>query len=95
MASSCNPHSGRRAGPHLIQPNACHPTFTADRNAFPPLAGTPVEFMFGPEQPVDLVLYSEGWGLEGQGSALLYFMENGDGNLVWFAMVYSEAHFDQ
>lgn len=70
-------------------------TFTADRDAFPSLAGTPVDMLFGPDVAVDLVLYSEGWGLEGQGAALLYFAENAAGDLVWFAMAYSEAHFDQ
>jgi hypothetical protein len=70
-------------------------TFTTDRDAFPPLAGMPVEVMFGPDDNVALVIYSEGWGLNGQGAALLYFAEDAEGELYWYAMVYSETHFDK
>jgi hypothetical protein len=70
-------------------------TFTADREAFPPLAGMPVEVMFGPDQDVALVIYSEGWGLDGQGAALLYFAEDAEGDLYWYAIVYSGTHFDK
>jgi hypothetical protein len=70
-------------------------TFTTDRDAFPPLAGMPVEVMFGPDDNVALVIYSEGWGLNGQGAALLYFAEDSEGELYWYAMVYSETHFDK
>ncbi len=70
-------------------------TFTTDRDAFPPLAGMPVEVMFGPEDNVALVIYSEGWSLSGQGAALLYFAEDAEGELYWYALVYSETHFDK
>jgi hypothetical protein len=70
-------------------------TFTTDRDAFPPLAGMPVEVMFGPDDNVALVIYSEGWGLSGQGAALLYFAEDAEGELYWYAMAYSETHFDK
>ena len=70
-------------------------TFTADREAFPPLAGMPVEVMFGSDQDVALVIYSEGWGLDGQGAALLYFAEDTEGDLYWYALVYSQTHFDK
>jgi hypothetical protein len=70
-------------------------TFTLDREAFPPLAGMPVEVMFGPDDDVALVIYSEGWGLDGQGAALLYFAEDAEGELYWYALVYSETHFDK
>jgi hypothetical protein len=70
-------------------------TFTADREAFPHLAGMPVEVMFGPDDDVALVIYSEGWGLDGKGAALLYFAEDAEGKLYWHAMVYSGTHFDE
>jgi len=70
-------------------------TFTLDREAFPTLAGTPVEAMFGPDQDVAMVIYSEGWGMDGKGAALLYFAEDNEGELYWYAMVYSETHFDK
>jgi hypothetical protein len=70
-------------------------TFTLDREAFPPLAGMPVDAMFGPEQDVAMVIYSEGWGLDGKGATLLYFAEDAEGELYWYAMVYSETYFDK
>jgi len=75
--------------------DASSPMFTAVREAFPPLGGMPVEVMFGPGQDVTFVIYSEGWGLDGQGAALLYFAEDAEGDLYWYAMVYSETHFDK
>jgi hypothetical protein len=56
-------------------------TFTLDREAFPSLGGMPVEVMFGPVQDVAFVIYSEGWGLDGQSAALLYFAEDAEGDL--------------
>ena len=41
------------------------------------------------------VIYSEGWGLDGQGSALLYFVRDDSGRLVWQALLYSFGHFDK
>jgi hypothetical protein len=70
-------------------------TFTADREAFPPLAGMPPEVMFGPDVDVAFLIYSEGWGLDGQGAALLYFTEDENGRLRWYAMVISGVHFDK
>jgi hypothetical protein len=70
-------------------------SFTTDRDAFPPLAGTPVEVLFGPDVDVALVIYSEGWGLNGEGAALLYFAEDAEGELYWYALAYSETHFDK
>jgi hypothetical protein len=55
----------------------------------------PVEVMFGPDEDVTLVIYSEGWGVDGEGAALLYFAENSEGELYWYAMVYSGTHFDK
>jgi hypothetical protein len=70
-------------------------TFTADRDVFPPLAGTPVEKLFGPDVNPVLVLYSEGWGTDGLGAALLYFAQNTQGKLYWYALVISGTHFDK
>jgi hypothetical protein len=70
-------------------------TFTADRDAFPPLAGTPVEDLLGPDVNPVLVLYSEGWGTDGLGAALLYFAQNTQGKLYWYALVISGTHFDK
>jgi hypothetical protein len=69
-------------------------TFTIDRSLFPPLFGMPPEEMFGPEIDVVLVVYSEGWGVEDAGAALLFFARNDAGMYEWYGMVVGPAHFD-
>jgi hypothetical protein len=68
--------------------------FTTDREAFPPLGGQPAEALLGPEVKIDLIVYSEGWGPEGQGAALLYFAQVGD-RYLWHSLVYAPTHFDK
>jgi len=70
-------------------------TFTTDRAAFPPLAGMPPENMFGPDVNIAQIVYSEGWGLDKLGAALLYFAQDECGGYYWHGLVYSNAHFDQ
>ncbi len=70
-------------------------TFTTDREQFPPLEGTPPERMFGPDVNVVLVLYSEGWGPEGEGAALFMIAEDESGRYYLPGMVYSGEHFDK
>ncbi len=69
-------------------------TFTTDRNLFPSLQGMPPERMFGPDVDVALIIYSEGWGSDGQGAALLYIVQSGV-EYSWDSMVYSNMHFDK
>lgn len=69
-------------------------TFTTDRAAFPPLAGMPPEAMFGPDVDVAMVIYSEGWGQDGLGAALLYIARDDCGMYYWYGMVFSGVHFD-
>jgi len=70
-------------------------TFTTDRAQFPPLAGMPPENMFGPNVKVAKVVYSEGWGPDGQDAALLYFAQDQCGGYYWHGLVYSNGHFDK
>jgi hypothetical protein len=70
-------------------------TFTMGRSEFPPLFGQPPENMFGPDDNPDAIVYSEGWGKDGQGAALLYFKLNSDGKYVFYAMVIAQGHFDK
>ena len=70
-------------------------TFTADRGQFPPLAGQPPETLFGPDVNVAIILYSEGWGPDGLGAALLYIAQDGSGAYYWHGIGYSGAHFDK
>lgn len=70
-------------------------TFTTDRGKFPPLGGMPPEGMFGPEVNMAEVVYSEGWGPDGAGAALLFIAQNDSGAYYWHGMVYSDGHFDK
>jgi Tol biopolymer transport system component len=70
-------------------------TFTTDREKFPPLQGTPPESMFGPEVNVTLVVYSEGWGPEGEGAALFMIAEDQNGEYYLHGMAFSHEQFDK
>ncbi len=70
-------------------------TFTTDRGEFPPLFGMPPETMFGPDVKVAEIVYSEGWGLDGLGAALLYFVEDECGGYYWHGLVFDGQHFDK
>ena len=70
-------------------------TFTTERTQFPSLDGQPVEALFGPDLNVAAIIYSQGWGLDWQGAALLYIIQNAAGEHKWHAMAYSDSHFDQ
>jgi hypothetical protein len=71
-------------------------TFTTDRAEFPSLSPMAPESMFGPDYTVAEIFYSEGWGTEGQGAALLYFMQDSCGGYYWHGMVIStDRPFDQ
>jgi len=79
----------------LLPPNGAELTFTTDRGQFPPLAGTPPEVMFGPDLNVAQVVYSKGWGVDGLGAALLYFVQDQCDGYYWYGMVFSQRHFDK
>lgn len=68
-------------------------TFTTDRSAFPPLSGMPPDSMFGPDLEIAQIVFSEGWGLDGQGAALLYFTQDDCGGYYWYGLVFSQEGF--
>jgi hypothetical protein len=55
----------------------------------------PPENMYGPNVKVTRVVYSEGWGVDGQDSALLYFAQDQCGGYYWHGLVFSHGHFDK
>lgn len=70
-------------------------TFTTDRGQFPPLMGISPESMFGPDVDIAEVIYSEGWGQDGLGAALLFIAEDDCGRFYWHGLVFSTEHFDK
>jgi hypothetical protein len=70
-------------------------TFTSDRALFPPLGGNPPESLLGPGVTFVQVIYSEGWGQDGLGAALLYFAQDECGGYYWYGIVFDDGHFDE
>jgi len=70
-------------------------TFTVDREQFPYMYGIPPENMFGPDLNVDLVVYSQGWGQDGQDEAMLLIAENANGEYYWHGMIYAGQGFER
>ncbi len=70
-------------------------SFTINHAQFPEFYGSPPEKSLGPEVNVVMVIYSEGWGQDGFGSALLFIAEPSPGNYQWNGIIYSHEHFDK
>ena len=70
-------------------------TFTTDRALFPPLAGAAPDQMFGPDLNPALLVYSEGWGLDGLGAGIIYIVEDDSGAYYWSNLAFSHRHFDR
>ena len=51
--------------------------------------------MFGQNEKVAEIIYSEGWGADGQGTALLYFGQDTCEGYYWHGLVYSFGQFDK
>lgn len=69
--------------------------FTQDETLFPPLFGMQPEQLFAPDANIVEVIYSEGWGEDGQGAALLYFAKDPNGEVYFYGMVVAQQHFDK
>jgi hypothetical protein len=80
---------------NLIPPNPSQMTFTLDESLFPPLFGMQPEQIFPPDANIVEVVYSEGWGQDGQGAALLYFSEKPNGGYYFYGIVIAGQHFDK
>ena len=68
--------------------------FTNDQSKFPSLNGIPVEGIFGPDNEIALIFYSEGWGEANQGAAFLYLTYDELGDLQWAHLLYAGAAFE-
>ncbi len=68
-------------------------TFTTDRSQFPDLPSSNLEGNFGPDVNVVEVIYSQGWGIEGDQEALIYLSEDSAGNFKWHGMLYGKFDY--
>lgn len=62
-------------------------SFTTDRSQFPDLGGRPVEEVFGPEVNIVEVIFSEGWGFDGDQETLIYLSQDSAGDIKWHSML--------
>lgn len=69
--------------------------FTADPAQFPDLDGQPLEGMLGPDVKIARVIYSQGWGQDRAGAALLFFSETSPGEYELAGLLLSNGHFDE
>lgn len=80
---------------NMLPPNPDQMTFTTDHEQFPPLFGTPVDQLLGPDLEVALVIYSEGWGQDGLGAALIFITGNETSGYQFPAFLIANKHFDK
>jgi Tol biopolymer transport system component len=66
--------------------------FTTDRSEFPDVSDYDPDDFWGNEEDVELI-YSQGWGVDGQGEAILIIGLLPDGTQFWRAMIYSSQGF--
>jgi hypothetical protein len=69
--------------------------FTTDREQFPPLFGISPDRMLAPEINLAMVIYSEGWGEIGKDAAILFIVEDSEGEFYWYGMLIAGGHFDK
>ena len=80
---------------YLLPADTSGLTFTVDREKFPYMYGMPPENMFGPDLNVVLVIYSQGWGQDEQGEAMLLIAENANGEYYWHGMIHAGLGFER
>jgi hypothetical protein len=68
--------------------------FTRDASQFPGLDGQPVAGMLGPDAQVADVVYSQGWGQDGAGAALLFFTVTPNGKYRLAGILIDQNHFE-
>lgn len=77
-----------------LPPDPSAITFTADPADFPALDGMSPAAVMGPDAGLRLLLFSQGWGPDGQGEGFLYFGEDEGGSPLWTGMLYAPMGFD-
>ena len=77
----------------FLLPDPASVSFIRDRALFPDLGNMDPATAFGPDvQIVDLV-FSQGWGTDGRGEAILTIAQGADGSQYWQGIIYAPAGF--
>ena len=69
--------------------------FTTVPGQFPPLFGTSPYQMMGPDLDLAWVVYSEGWGADGNGAAFIFIAADDAGEFYWHALLVDGGTFDK
>ena len=72
---------------HSLPSNPANIIFTMDPDQFPEMFGASPGNMMGPDANVVAILYSKGWGEDGDGGVIIFITENLDGGLIWSGIV--------
>lgn len=72
--------------------NITFPEPQPDINAL--LNGVDPEDLVPPDVQIAKILFSQGWGSEGKGEALLYIGQKADGSYTWEAIIIAHYGFD-
>jgi len=78
-----------------MPPDTSQMSFSMNEDTFPPLLGMEPEQLVNPDINISAVVYSEGWGENREGAALLYFAQDADNRTYFYGIVFAQGHFDK
>ena len=95
-AESQSPFANTGPGPHVVSVGRLVRQKGHDRlvAAFPALQGIEPENIVDPAVKIVQVVYSQGWGQDQQGGALLYFAQDECDGYYWYGLVFSGTNFE-
>jgi len=78
-----------------LLPNPAEATFTAEPEQLPDLGEFDPMLAFGPDASITDLIYSYGWGMDGEGEAILAIGRSPEGSHYWYGIIYSPGGFAQ
>lgn len=76
-----------------LLPNPDEATFTVDPELFPDLGEFDPMQAFGPDVLITDLIYSQGWGMDGEDEAILAVAQSSEGNRYWHGIIYGLGGF--
>jgi hypothetical protein len=78
-----------------LLPNPDEATFTVDPELFPDLGEFDPMQAFGPDVLITDLIYSQGWGMDGEDEAILAVAQSSEGNRYWHGIIYGLGGFTE
>ncbi len=76
-----------------LLPNPAKATFTVDLAMFPNLGEFDPTLAFGPDVLITDLIYSMGWGMDGEDEAILAIGQSPEGNRYWHGIIFAFGGF--